>query len=114
MKIAITSAGRTLDSQVDQLFGRAAYFVIVDTETMDFNVIENDSVAAASGVGISAAKAVVDAGAEAVLTGNCGPNAHRTLNAAGVELYNDVAGTVKEAIESFRSGKLTTAASPNV
>jgi len=114
MKIAVTSTGKTLDSEVDPRFGRAACFIIVDTETMDFNVIENESVAAAGGAGISSAKVVIDAGAEAVLTGNCGPNAERTLTAAGVKLYTGATGTVAEAVELFKSGKLTEAAGPNV
>jgi len=114
MKIAVTSTGKTLDSEVDPRFGRAACFIIVDTETMDFNVIENESVAAAGGAGISSAKVVIDAGAEAVLTGNCGPNAEQTLTAAGVKLYTGATGTVAEAIELFKSGKFTQAAGPNV
>ena len=111
MKIAVTSAGKTLDSQVDPRFGRAAYFVIVDTDTMDFSVIENESAAAA---GISSGKVVIDSGAQAVLTGNCGPNAERTLSAGGIKLYTAVTGTVAEAVELFKSGKLTKAAGPNV
>jgi predicted Fe-Mo cluster-binding NifX family protein len=114
MKIAVTSTGKTLDSQVDQRLGRAAYFVIVDTETMDFDVIENDSVTAAGGAGISAAKVIADAGAEAVLTGNCGPNAQRTLSAAGVKLYTGVTGTLSEAVELYKAGKLTEASEANV
>jgi len=114
MKIAVTSTGKTLDSQVDQRFGRTAYFIAVDTETMDFSVIENENVAAAGGAGISSAKAVIDAGAEAVLTGNCGPNAQRTLSAAGIKLYTGVTGTVAEAVELFKSGELSVAAGPNV
>ena len=51
MKIAVTSTGKTLDSDIDPRFGRAAYFVIVDTETMDFEVKENDNIAAAGGAG---------------------------------------------------------------
>jgi len=114
MKIAVTSTGQTLDSQVDPRFGRAACFVIIDTETMDFSTIENSNVAAAGGAGISSAKTVIDAGAQAVLTGNCGPNAERTLTAAGIKLYTGVTGTVSEAVELFKSGKLTEAEGPNV
>lgn len=114
MKIAVTSTGKTLDSQVDPRFGRAACFIIIDTETMDFSVIENVNTAAAGGAGISSAKLVIDAGAEAILTGNCGPNAERTLTAAGLKLYTGVTGTVAEAIELFKSGKLTEAPGPNV
>lgn len=114
MKIAVTSTGKTLDSQIDQRFGRAAYFAIIDTETMDFNVIENESVAASGGAGISSAKVVLDAGAKAVLTGNCGPNAERTLSSAAVSLYTGATGTVAEAVELFKSGKLPKASGPNV
>jgi len=114
MKIAVTSTGKTLESGVDPRFGRAACFIIVDTETMEFSAIENESVAAAGGAGISSAKVVIDAGVEAVLTGNCGPNAQRTLSTAGVKLYTQVTGTVAEAVELFKSGKLTEATGPNV
>jgi predicted Fe-Mo cluster-binding NifX family protein len=114
MKIAVTAKGDTLSSEVDPRFGRAAYFIIVETETMDFSAIANENLAAAGGAGISSAKVVIDARAEAVLTGNCGPNAQRTLNAASVKLYTDVKGTVAEAVELFKGGKLTESTEPNV
>jgi len=114
MKIAVTSTGQSLDSQVDQRFGRAAYFIIVDTETMEFNAVDNQNVAAAGGAGVSSAKNVIDSGAEAVLTGNCGPNAQNTLSSADVKLYTGVKGTVSEAIELFKSGNLNESAGPNV
>jgi predicted Fe-Mo cluster-binding NifX family protein len=114
MKIAITSTGETLDSQVDQRFGRAALFVIAETDTMGFAVIENENLAAGGGVGVSSAKLVIDAGAEAVLTGNCGPNAQRTLSAAGIKLFTGLTGTVAQAIELFKGGKLTETTEPNV
>ena len=114
MKIIVTSTGKTLDSEIDPRFGRAACFIIIDTETMDFSVIDNENIAASGGAGISSAKVVTDAGAKAVLTGNCGPNAQRTLSAAGIKLHTGVAGTVAEAAELFKSGKLTEAAGPNV
>jgi predicted Fe-Mo cluster-binding NifX family protein len=114
MKIAVTSTGQTLDSIVDQRFGRAAYFIIIDTETLDFAVIENTNVDTAGGAGINSAKTVTDAGAKAVLTGNCGPNAERTLTAAGLELYTNVTGTVAKAIELFKNGRLTQTLEPNV
>ena len=114
MKIAITSTGKTLDSQVDPRFGRAAYFLIVDTDSGKFEALENDAVSAGGGAGVSAAKTVADAGAKAVLTGNCGPNAERTLSAAGIKLYTALTGTAAQALELFRSGKLSQASGPNV
>ncbi len=114
MKIAIPSTGKTLDSQVDPRFGRAACFIIVDTDTMDFNAIENENVISAGGAGISSAKVVIDSGAGAVLTGNCGPNAQRTLSAAGVKLYTGVTGTISETAELLKTSKLVETTKPNV
>lgn len=114
MKICITSQGRSLDSDVDPRFGRAANFILLDTETMKFSVLANDNIAGAGGVGISSAKTVIDAGAEAVLTGNCGPNAERTLTAGGVKLYVGISGTVAQAVEKFKSGQVDPASGPSV
>ena len=114
MKIAVTSIGDSLDSPMDARFGRAANFIVVETETMSFECISNNAVSAASGAGISAAKTVADSGAKAVLTGNCGPNAARTLTAAGVKLYANVSGSVKDAIGAFKNGKLTESTGPTV
>ncbi len=114
MKVAVSCEGKTLDASVDQRFGRAACFLIVDTDSMTFDVLDNENVAAAGGAGISTAKAVIDAGAQAVLTGNCGPNAERTLTAGNVKLFTGVTGTVAEALEQFREGKLTEASGPSV
>ncbi|MDI9433296.1 MAG: NifB/NifX family molybdenum-iron cluster-binding protein [Planctomycetota bacterium] len=114
MRIAVTSVGQAMDAQVDPRFGRAACFVVVDTESMEFQAMENSNVDAGGGAGISAAKVVIEADAKAVLTGNCGPNAERTLRAGNVKLYTGVTGTVAEAVEQFKAGKLTEATGPNV
>lgn len=114
MKIAVTAVEKGMEAQVDPRFGRAACFVVVDTETMEFEAIDNANVAAAGGAGINAAKAVIDTAAEAVLTGNCGPNAERTLRAGNIKLYIGVKGTVAEAVAQFKAGSLTEAAGPNV
>ena len=113
MRIAVTSTGEGLNSEVDPRFGRAAFFMIGDTETMDFTAVENEN-AAGGAAGVGSAKRIIDEGAEAVLTGHCGPNAERTLSAAGVKLYTGVTGKVAEAVELFKSGQLTSAEGPNV
>ena len=112
MKIVVPAQGKTLDSPVDLRFGRAASFVLVDTETKAFDVLENAG--GEGGAGINAAKTVVDAGAQAVLTGHCGPNAERTLRVADVKLFTGVSGTVAEAVERFKQGKLVEASAPSV
>ena len=114
MRIAIASTGKTLESEIDQRFGRATYFIVIDTETMDFSTFGNDRIAAEEKAGIGAAKAVAGAGVQSVLTGNCGAHAERVLRNAGVRLYSGVKGAVLEAIEPFQSGKLTEAKGPSV
>jgi len=114
LRIAVTSTGKEPESEVDQRFGRAAYFVIVDTETMDCSVFENDSLVAGSGAGISSARAIAGAGVQSVLTGNCGPDAERVLRSAGVRLYTGLTGTVAEVVDLFRKGTLKEAEGPSV
>ena len=114
MKIAVSSLGQTLDSEVNPRFGRAEYFIVVETESMEFEVLSNDNSTGSGGAGIGTGKLLVDANVQAVLTGNCGPNAQKTLSAAGIKLYIGVSGTISEAIESFKSGKLNETSKPNV
>jgi len=115
MKIAVTSKGVDLDSQVDPRFGRATYILIVDSETFEFEVLDNtENVNAFKGAGIQAASMVSDKGAEVLLTGFCGPNAYRTLNAAKIKVANDVSGTVSDAVKSFNEGKLPLSDGANV
>lgn len=114
MKIAISATGSTLDTEVDPRFGRCEHFIIVDPETMEFETMDNSSAMAAGGAGISAAQTIADKDVQAVLTGNCGPNAFKVLSAAGIEVITGVSGTVNNAIESYRSGKLETSTAANV
>lgn len=114
MKIAVTSSGSTLDSQVDPRFGRAQYLLVVSVEALDVEALENPNVAAGGGAGVQTAQMVISGGAEAVLTGNCGPNALRTLEAAGVKVYAGVSGTVRAAVEAFMQGDLHPLSGPSV
>ncbi|MBD3349743.1 MAG: dinitrogenase iron-molybdenum cofactor biosynthesis protein [Candidatus Eisenbacteria bacterium] len=115
MKVAITSTGPELASRVDPRFGRAAWFILFDTDTDDSRPVDNsEGVEAGSGAGVSAAETVVREGAEYLLTGHCGPNAFRTLETAGVKVIVGVDGTVGEAIEKLRSGELQAAGGPDV
>ena len=115
MKIAVTSKGPDLDSQVDPRFGRAAFILVVDPETFEFEVINNaENANAFKGAGIQAATMVSDRGAEVLLTGYCGPNAFRALNAAKIKVASDVKGTVKDAVKSFVEGNLTYSDQANV
>ena len=115
MKIAITAQAEGLDAQVDPRFGRAAGFAVVDTETDAYSYIDNaQNVNAAQGAGIQAAQTVLNAGVEALVTGHCGPKAFRTLEQGGVKIYPGAEGSVAEAVEQFKAGKLQEADSADV
>ena len=107
MKIAVTSKGADLDSEVDPRFGRAAYILIVDSENFEFEVVDNkENANALKGAGIQAASMLSDRGAEILLTGFCGPNAFRALNAARIGVANDAGGSVRDAVKVYLDGKL--------
>ena len=115
MKVAVTSRGMELDSEVDPRFGRARYFIVVDTDTGEFQTMDNaQNLNAAQGAGIQAAQQVAALGVEALLTGHCGPNAFRALSAGGIKIFAGAEGTVAEAIEQFKAGKLTPAEGADV
>jgi predicted Fe-Mo cluster-binding NifX family protein len=73
---------------------------------MNFEVFPNPSISSAHGAGISAAQAVANKDVKAIITGNIGPNAYQALSSAGIKIFTGVTGTVKEAIEKYKSGEL--------
>jgi predicted Fe-Mo cluster-binding NifX family protein len=115
MKVIVTAVGPTLDSPVDMRFGRAATLLLVDTETGAVEAHDNaQNLNAAQGAGIQAAETVSRLGAEAVLTGHCGPKAFRALQAAGIRVVVGARGTAREAVEQFTKGTLKAADAPDV
>lgn len=114
MKLCITSEDKTLDSKVDPRFGRCKYFIVVDTETLEFEAIENPNIDSMGGAGIQSAQLVAGKQVKAVLTGNVGPNAFQTLQAAGIEVFTNASGTIKEAIEKYKKGEFKAVSGPSV
>ena len=115
MKVAVTSQGPQADSEVDPRFGRAKYFILFDTATEEASALDNtQNLTALQGAGIQAARNVIDAGAEALVTGNVGPKAFATLSAAGIEVHVGASGLVRDAVEQFRAGRLRRVNKANV
>lgn len=107
MKIAVTCQADTLESPLDARFGRAKNFIICDTGSKSVAIVPNvQNLNALQGAGIQAATTVVSAGAEAVITGHCGPKAFKVLETAGIKVYTSTAATVKEALKAFEEGSL--------
>lgn len=114
-KIAVTSQGPTLDDRVDQRFGRAAGFLVADTDTMETKYVDNgSSQALAQGAGIQAAEIVVREGVTTILTGYVGPKAFTALEAGGVAIIQDLGDmTVRQALEAYAEGNTQAATGPN-
>lgn len=115
MKIAVTSKGTDLNSEVDPRFGRTRYFLVVDSETLDFRVVENtQNLNLPQGAGIQSSKTIVDTGADVVITGNCGPKAFKALSSAGVKISVEFTGRVIDAVQRYKNGMLAVADEANV
>jgi predicted Fe-Mo cluster-binding NifX family protein len=114
MKIAVTSTGTSLDSEIDPRFGRCRFFLLVETDDLEFEALENQNISLGGGAGIQSARFMDEKQVKYVLTGNCGPNAYRTLEAAGIQVITGCYGTVRQAVESFRSGSFESIQGPNV
>ncbi len=114
MRIVVTANGTDLDAQASPVFGRCPVYVFVDTETMAFEAVENPAIGAPGGAGIQAAQFVVERGAQAVVTGNTGPNAYNVLQSANVSVHLFGGGTVREAVEAYKAGGLRSIAGANV
>lgn len=107
MKVILTVATPTLESDVDPRFGRGAYLLLVDPDTLEWEAIPNPGVNAQGGAGIKAAEFVSTQEVKAVISGDFGPNAYQALAASGLSMYLfDKCQTAREVLEGFKAGQL--------
>ncbi len=106
MKICVSASGNTIESNMDQRFGRAPYFIIADTDTMEYEAVENVAAVTGGGAGVASGQMMIDKGVFAVITGNLGPNAMNVLKAANIRMYHGEAVSVKENIKKYENGLL--------
>lgn len=115
MKIAVTATGKSADSKVDQRFGRAKYFVIFDSETHEYEAIDNEmNLNAMQGAGVQAGEVMSRNNVDVLLTGHCGPKAFSTLKAADVTVMTGASGTVEEAVKRYLDGEMSESGGPDV
>jgi predicted Fe-Mo cluster-binding NifX family protein len=113
MKIILTATSPSIDSNLDARFGRGAYLIVVDPDTLEWQAHPNPGVGAPGGAGTLAAQYVANQHASSIISGDFGPNAYDALQAAGVAMYLFGASiTVREAIESFKAGQLEHVGAP--
>jgi len=114
MKICLTATGDNLESQLDLRFGRCQYFIFLDSDTDEFEAIQNPALSAMHGAGIQSAQLVLDKKPQAVITGNTGPNASSVLSAAGINVLAGFPGTINEVVQAFKKGELKPMVGPTV
>ena len=114
MRIAVTAKETSLSSEVDPRFGRAPYILVVDSETMEYEVIDNrENADSLKGAGIEAASSVSRKRAQVLITGHCGPNAFKALQAAGIKVISGAEGKVEQAISDYLEGNLKEIEAPD-
>jgi predicted Fe-Mo cluster-binding NifX family protein len=106
MKVAITALGPDLQAKIDPRFGRAQYFIIIDTETMEYKTISNDDMNAAHGAGIQSGQLMSSEGVSELITGQVGPNAYQTLTSTGIKIFQSGSTTVEQAVDAYKKGQL--------
>jgi predicted DNA-binding protein (UPF0251 family)/predicted Fe-Mo cluster-binding NifX family protein len=113
-RIGISATSPNMEADIDPRFGRCRYFIIINPETMAFETLENSGAADGGGAGIATAKSLAGKDLEAVITGNCGPNAYSALTSAGIKVITGVSGTIENAIRDYKAGNLKASYKPNV
>ncbi len=115
MKLLVTAEGKELESNIDPRFGRAQWFLLIDTEDGLISAHDNsDARVAMQGAGIQAASCAIGLKPDAIISGNIGPKAFTALSQAGIKIFIGASGSVSDAIKAFKNGKLKEAQSPNV
>jgi len=113
MKIILTATSPNIDSNIDGRFGRGAYLIVVDPDTLEWQAHPNPGVGASGGAGTLAAQFAANQHASSIISGDFGPNAYNALQAAGIAMYLfGACTTVKEAIEHFKAGQLERVGAP--
>lgn len=113
MKLIITATAPDIKATVDPRYGRGAYFIVVDSDSGEWQAHANAGVDAAGGAGSLAAQFAAKEGAEAVISGDFGPNAYLALAAAEIKMYLlGPSATVAEAVANFTGGKLEEVRAP--
>ena len=109
MKIAVSSMGENLESEVDAKFGRCPYFLIAeieDKEVKNVKAIENTAAGQMGGAGITAAEIVANEKVDAIISANLGPRALSVFGQFGIKIYQGQ-GIIKDVIQKFVEGELS-------
>ncbi len=107
MRVGVSATGGNLNARIDDRFGRCPWFLVVDTDSLEFDALQNRHAEEAMGAGMAAAKDLVDKHVDAVISGQVGPKAYEVLRALSIDIFLVSGGiTVKDALERLKKGEL--------
>jgi predicted Fe-Mo cluster-binding NifX family protein len=101
MKVAITSTGNSLESKVDQRFGRCPYFVIYDTESRAMEFIPNPNKDVQEGAGPASVQLVASKKVNKIISGEFGIKIKSLLDSIKIQMIilKESDKTIREIIE---------------
>ena len=105
MKVVISATGRDKDSMINETFGRAPFFLIVDTKTLKEKVLVNTVQDRPNSVGITVGNMVAQEEIDAVIASDIGPHVYATFEQCGIKMYH-AKGNITDALQRFSEGKL--------
>ncbi len=107
MRVVVASSGKDLSSKLADRFARAEFFIIYDTDSGEYEVLENSvAISQAHGAGPRVVQMIVSQGVDAIIVPGMGANAFDALSAAGIKAYFGRPTSVEENLELFKEGKL--------
>jgi len=86
MKVALTSTGNSLESKLDQRFGRCSYFVIYDSETKGIEFIPNPNKDAQEGAGPASVQVVASRNVQKIISGEFGIKIKSLLDSLKIQM----------------------------
>lgn len=109
MVLMISSKGQNVDSPIESRFGRCPWLIKYDTESKQSTAFSNPGGHQSGGAGVAAAQFVIDQAADAIVSGDFGPNAARAFQASDIKMYlfNGEVINVQDVVDNFLEGKLT-------
>lgn len=112
MKVSIPTRDMNgLEGIVEQHFGKAPTYTIIDTESDQVTVIPNTS-EHMGGIGLPP-EYLYQNGVDIMLCGGLGFKAVNTFESYGIKVFVGAGGTVKDTFEAWKAGKLQNATAEN-
>jgi predicted Fe-Mo cluster-binding NifX family protein len=107
MIIAMTAREPEFETELEPRFGRAPYFILVETETGEWRTVKNAGAGASGGAGTQAAQILSEEGVKALICGRVGPKASDALEAANIDGYRSESRALGEVLDAFKGGGLS-------